>query len=234
MTTHPARLSARPDPVAHHAVPAERGLLPLGLGLGLGQGRDGLLYVPTTHPLTGPRPLLVACHGAGSTASHSIRPFVDAAEQHGLILLACDSRGGTWDVIRGGYGPDVEFIDRALELVFSRYPIDPHYLALDGFSDGASYALSLGLGNGDLFSHLLGFSPGFLAPAAQVGQPRIFVSHGTADPVLPIDRCGRVIREQLEGAGYDLHYMEFEGGHTVPPEVQQVALAWWLDEKPLL
>lgn len=226
-----ARLSARPDPTL--PPPSERGLFPLGLG---GQ-RDGLLYVPQSHALTGPRPLLVACHGAGSQASHSIRPFVDAAEEHGLILLACDSRGGTWDMIRGGpdsggYGPDVAFMDRALELVFSRVAIDPAHLALDGFSDGASYALSLGLSNGDLFSHLLGFSPGFLAPAGQVGQtngsrPRIFVSHGTADRVLPIDRCGRVIRQQLTQAGYDLHYTEFEGGHTVPPEVQREALGWW-------
>ncbi len=221
MPADPARLSARPR--QDLPVPAGRGLLPLGLGT----GRDGLIYVPETHPLEGPRPLLVACHGAGSQASHSIKPFVEAAEQRGLILLACDSRGGTWDVIRGGYGPDVEFIDRALQLVFSRYSIDPAHLALDGFSDGASYALSLGLSNGDLFSHLLAFSPGFLAPAGQVGQPKIFVSHGTADRVLPIDRCGRVIRQQLTQAGYDLHYTEFEGGHTVPPQVQQEALKWW-------
>lgn len=216
-----ARLSARPR--QDLPPPAERGLLPLGLG----QGRDGLLYIPQQHPLEGPRPLLVACHGAGSTASHSIRPFVEAAEQRGLILLACDSRAQTWDAIRGGWGPDVQFIDRALQLVFSQCSIDPQHLALDGFSDGASYALSLGLGNGDLFSHLLGFSPGFLAAAGQVGRPKIFVSHGTADRVLPVERCGRVIRKQLTGAGYDLHYTEFEGGHTVPPVVQAEALEWW-------
>lgn len=220
--TSSARLSARPDPSLTNP-PTQRGLLPLNLG---GQ-RDGLLYVPTTHPLHGPRPLMVACHGAGSQASHSIRPFTEAAERYGLLLLACDSRGGTWDVIRGGYGPDVAFIDSALKLVFSRYAVDPTMLALDGFSDGASYALSLGLNNGDLFSHLLGFSAGFLAAAGQVGQPSIFLSHGTADRVLPIERCGRVIAGQLRQAGYDVQYTEFEGGHTVPPEVQAEALAWW-------
>lgn len=31
-----------------------------------------------------------------------------------------------------------------------------------GFSDGASYALSLGLPNGNLFSHIVAFSPGFM------------------------------------------------------------------------
>lgn len=220
-----ARLSARPRPAQAPLPPLpERGLHELGLGEG---GRDGLLYVPREHPLTGPRPLLVACHGAGSQASHSIRPFVEAAERYGLLLLACDSRGGTWDAIRGGFGPDVRFLDRALAEVFDFCAVDPARIALDGFSDGASYALSLGLANGDLFGHVLGFSPGFLMPAGQVGQPRVFVSHGTGDRVLPIERCGRVIRDQLRGAGYDLHYTEFEGGHTVPPEVQQAALDWW-------
>ena len=45
----------------------------------------------------------------------------------------------------------------------------------------ASYALSLGIANGNLFSHVLAFSLGFLAPASQTGSPRIFVSHGTQD-----------------------------------------------------
>lgn len=219
----PARLQARPT--SELIPPPEvRGVVPLNLGA----QRDGLLYVPLRHPLGGPRPLLVACHGAGSEASHSIRPFMDAAEERGLLLLACDSRAATWDMIHGGYGPDVTFIDRALQQVFSRYAIDPSRLALDGFSDGASYALSLGLANGDLFTHLLGFSPGFLNPAAQVGRPQIFISHGTSDRVLPIDRCSRVIVSQLQQAGYDPHYVEFEGGHTVPPQVQQQALNWWL------
>ena len=59
---------------------------------------------------------------------------------------------------------------------------------------GASYALSVGLTNGDLFSDILAFSPGFMAPAVRHGAPNIFISHGTQDTVLPIDRCSRRIR----------------------------------------
>ncbi|WP_245872807.1 alpha/beta hydrolase [Deinococcus planocerae] len=215
-----SHLTARPGGVTQ--MPSERGLQPLSLG----DRRDGLLYVPTTHPLPGPRPLLVLLHGAGGEASHSIAAFTAAAEARGLLLLAPDSRGGTWDVILGGYGPDVAFIDRALAHIFARYPVDPARVVLDGFSDGASYALSLGLGNGDLFTHLMAFAPGFMAPAAQVGAPRIFVAHGDGDRVLPIDRCSRVIVPQLRGAGYDVTYREFHGGHTVPREVVEEALEW--------
>ena len=127
----------------------------------------------------------------------------------------------------GGYGQDVTAIDRALERTFSSHTVDPARVAIGGFSDGASYALSLGLTNGDLFTHVLAFSPGFAASARRVGSPRIFVSHGTRDAVLPIDRCSRRILPTLRRAGYDVTYREFDGGHAVPPEVAREAADWF-------
>ncbi|EYB69575.1 serine esterase [Deinococcus phoenicis] len=213
------RLTARPRPLEQ--VPGERGLHSLNFG---GQ-RDGLLYVPDAD-LSRPLPLVVMLHGAGGNAQHSLAPLLERADAHGLLLLAPESRSSTWDVIHGGFGPDVAFIDQALDLVFGHYPVDPARIVLEGFSDGASYALSLGLGNGDLFTHILAFSPGFMAPAGQVGAPRIFISHGTHDRVLPIDRCSRVIVPQLRRAGYDVTYLEFDGPHTVPGEMVEAALGW--------
>jgi len=154
--------------------------------------------------------------------------MLNHAVSRNLILLAPDSRGGTWDVIRGGLGPDVAFIDQALHQTFGRYAIDPAHIAMEGFSDGASYALSLGPCNGDLFTHIIAFSPGFMAPPGQQGKPHIFVSHGTHDRVLPIDRCSRVIVPRLERAGYDVHYQEFDGPHTVPGGIAIEALDWFL------
>ncbi len=81
------------------------------------------------------------------------------ADQRGVLILSPDSRGrNTSDVIRGGYGPDIQFIDRALGYVFERFSIEPRRVAVGGFSDGASYALSIGLMNGDLFQNILAFS----------------------------------------------------------------------------
>jgi phospholipase/carboxylesterase len=105
--------------------------------------------------------------------------------------------------------------------------VDPARVGVGGYSDGASYALSLGLANGDLFSDVLAFSPGFLAPAGQTGSPRIFVSHGTQDGGLPIDSCSRRIVPQLERAGYEVRYREFEGGHVVPPGIAREAAIWF-------
>ncbi len=210
------RLRARPSAMPIGEEP------PLGmrpLGRGAPARGDHLLYVPEGYGVRHPAPMVVLLHGAGGDASATLELLRSLADATGIILLAPTSREYTWDVIVGGYGPDVEAIDRALQEAFSRYAVDPARLAVGGFSDGASYALSLGIDNGDLFTDVLAFSPGFMAPSVMVGTPRFFVSHGTRDGVLPIERCSRRIVPQLERAGYEVTYREFEGGHTVPPEV---------------
>jgi predicted esterase len=166
-------------------------------------------------------------HGAGGNAHqgiHLLQPLADAA---GLIVVAPYSRRQTWDMLVREYGPDVEFIDRALARAFARYAVDPARVAIGGFSDGASYALSLGIINGSLFTHVIAFSPGFMAPTRQEGTPHIFISHGMHDTVLPIDACSRRMAPQLEQAGYDLVYREFDGGHTVPGEIAREAVEWF-------
>ena len=216
------RLEARPEQPTEE--PA-RGLQPLDLET----GRDGLLYVPAAYAAVRPAPLVLMLHGAGGNAQHSIAPFVELADAAGLILLAPESRRQTWDVLLGGYGPDIAFIDRALAQTFGRYAVDPTHIAVEGFSDGASYALSIGITNGDLFTHVIAFSPGFMAPSAQVGAPRLFISHGVHDAVLPIARCSRRIVPEVKRAGYDVIYREFDGPHTVPPEIAREAVAWFVE-----
>jgi phospholipase/carboxylesterase len=216
------RLLARPAP-SDMAVPS--GLRPLGLA----SGRDGLLYVPEGYGSEGAAPLALMLHGAGGNARGGISPFLDRADEAGVILLAPESRWRTWDVLVGGYGPDVEFIDRALEQTFDRLAVDAEHLAVVGFSDGASYALSIGLTNGDLFTHVIAFSPGFASPAAYRGKPPIFVSHGTQDKVLPIRQTSRRIVPELERKGYEILYQEFDGPHTVPKSVAREALEWFTE-----
>lgn len=215
-------LRARPAPVS---APAPAGLRPLGLA----EGRDALLYVPASYAPDSPAPLVVMLHGAGGAAGRTIAPLTALAEARGLIVLAPDSRGRTWDVVLGGYGPDVAFIDRALAHVFDHYAVRPDRVAIAGFSDGASYALSVGIMNGGLFSHIIAFSPGFSVPVMQQGEPAIFISHGTGDEVLPIERCGRRLRRILAEGGYRVSYHEFDGPHTVPPAIAAAAVAWLLD-----
>lgn len=177
-----------------------------------------------------PLPLVLALHGAGGNASESIDLLGPYAESYGFFLLAVDSYGVTWDAIGGAYGRDVSFIDLALRHAFDRCTVDPTRIAVGGFSDGASYALGLGLANGDLFSRVVAFSPGFIPPSntAPHGQPEFFVSHGLSDPVLPIDSASRLIVPALTGEGYTVTYVEFDGGHSVPAAIALQAVQWLL------
>ena len=59
---------------------------------------------------------------------------------------------------------------------------------------------------------------------ADRSQP-IFVAHGTADTVLPIER-GRSAREFLEAEGYRPQYREYDMGHEISPEVLADLVPW--------
>jgi predicted esterase len=237
------RLLARPHP------PAQPGTQ-LGTQLGtvaetlepglhklpLGGARDSYLFMPATHPPSQPAPpapLALLLHGAGGHAHDGLRVLLHLADHAGMILLAPASQAQTWDIIaRGRYGPDLALADAALVYAFERCAVDPARLAVGGFSDGASYALALGLNNGDLFSHVLAFSPGFAGPGARRGRPNVFISHGLRDRVLPIDPCSRTIVRELRARGYPLLYREFDGEHLIPPEVAQEAVDWFTAGRP--
>jgi phospholipase/carboxylesterase len=215
----PAHIEVRP-------VSPRVGLAPGEHRLGLDDVRDGVIYVPRVGRPGSVRPLAMMLHGAGGNGSRMRFSFA-LAEEFGVAVLAPDSRGGTWDFVRGGFGPDVAFIGAALQHVFERIAVDPTHLAIGGFSDGASYALSLALANGRLFTHVLAFSPGFIVRTRSRGRPRIFLCHGTADQVLPINQTSRRIVADLQDYGYPVRYREFSGPHTVPPDLAREAFAWF-------
>lgn len=189
-------------------------------------GWEGVLFVPQSvaaAPET-PAPLLLALHGATGRGERMLGRWRDAAETAGLVLLAPDSIQRTWDVLTGGYGPDVARLDAALNDVFSQMRIDPHRCFIGGFSDGASYALSLGLANGDLFPAIVANSPGFCMPACRVDLPRVLITHGRQDRILPFDITGSRLAVQLDQAGYSVTFHAYDDGHTLTPEV----IAWSL------
>ena len=213
------RLSARPHKPTKSIAPGER-------EIPLSRRRPTLLYVPPTYSADTPAPLLVCLHGATGVGINQLNRYRALAEQAGALLVAPSSDGVTWDAIRGRFGDDCAHIDAALDYVFDRCAVDPHRVALGGFSDGATYALSLGVINGTLFTHLLAFSPGFIIPGDRQGHPAVFISHGVQDDILPIDRCGRPIARELKAAGYAVTMREFQGGHQMPESMIPVATSF--------
>jgi phospholipase/carboxylesterase len=193
--------------------------------LGLHRERDAILQLPP-NVTQSPLPLLIMLHGATQSAEDMFWYLGTTHEEAGVAVLAPNSRDTTWDAIGGSFGEDVAHLNRALERVFETVAIDPARIAVGGFSDGASYALSLGLINGDLFPRVVAFSPGFVISATPHGKPRLFISHGTHDHILPIDRCGRRIAATLISHGYEVTFREFEGGHEIPVGIAREGLKW--------
>ena len=194
--------------------------------LDLGGDRDGLLIVPQQYRPTTAAPLALMLHGAEATPAgwHPCCPsripsawccsFPIRAGRRGTPSAA--DTGPTWNSSTG----------RSTRRS-TRCAVDQRKLAIGGFSDGATYALSLGLDNGSLFTHVMAFSPGFIAARRPSGKPRIFISHGRSDTILPIDVTSRRIVPELEDAGYAVTYQEFDGPHTVPQPVAQDAFKWF-------
>ena len=190
--------------------------------------RDGLLYVPEHYKPDVPTPLVVMFHGAGSSALNVSYTF-PVADELGFIVLAPDSRDeATWDMLLHGYGEDVEFIGLALKDTYARCNVDRKRMAIAGHSDGASYSLSLGIGTGDTFGHVLAFSPGVMTPAEVHGKPKIFISHGLSDPVMPIEVTSRTFVARLKKLGYDVTFREYEGRHGVPPAIVREGFQWFI------
>jgi phospholipase/carboxylesterase len=196
--------------------------------LNLRTERDTILYLPAN--AAEPAPLILYLHGATGDEHQGIRRLSALADEFGFLLLSPASREITWDAIRSGYGADIRLVDQALARVFAERRVDPAKIALCGFSDGASVALGLGMSNGDLFRAVMAFSPGFIPDGAQVnGAPRFFLSHGTADQILPIDGASRRLVPELKRSGYNVTYQEFDGPHGAPPAIVRQAIEWFFN-----
>ncbi|CAA2140617.1 alpha/beta hydrolase [Methylobacterium bullatum] len=207
-----------------HRFPSVEPLPPGRHRLGLFDERDAMLIVPPGIDPRRPTPLVVLFHGGGGSAEKILPMLEEHAAVRGFLLLAPQSLFPTWDLVIGGHGPDRERLDLALTDVASRFMLDPLHIVFAGHSDGGSYALSAGLANGHVVTHLVVSSAGFLSVHLQSGSPRIFLSHGTRDEQIPIDRSARVHTARLREAGYDVTSVEYDGPHAYQPAIVAQAM----------
>jgi phospholipase/carboxylesterase len=191
------------------------------------------LYVPLDYTAGEQWPLVVMLHGYGGSGEGTALEFRQYAESAGVVLVAPNSRGPTWDRLLDDdavYGVDVAHIDAVLRWTFQRIAVDPARISLSGFSDGATYSILIGLKNGDLFSRVAAFTPCANVPSNRLGMPLIFISHGIDDQVLPIDDCSRFTVPLLRERGYSVEFVEYASaqgnGHFVTADVLMQGMNW--------
>ena len=195
--------------------------------LRLGNGRVALMRV-TPGSSARSRGLVLIFHGAGGSPREGLFAFREAWEEPGLVLLAPGSLGSTWSALHDHEDRDLETVNRGLAETWKRCRIDARRVAVGGFSDGATHALSIGLQNGGIFHSVMALSPGRLLDVAHRGRPRVFIAHGTGDHVLPYSRTRASIVPGLRGSGYSVTFRSFTGGHEVPTSISRAAVRWYL------
>jgi phospholipase/carboxylesterase len=122
--------------------------------------------------------------------------------------------------------PQVARVRRAVQQLLrdvrARYA--PERLVLGGFSQGAMLSLDVALQANPPVDRVAVLSGVLLAEslsalqAARDPKPRVFVSHGRQDPVLPFAAADSA-RRMLEHHGYAVQFQPFEGRHQIPDEV---------------
>lgn len=178
-------------------------------------------------------PLITVLHGAGRQDELLCRGYRGEAASREALFLIPRSTYPTWDLLVGQGRPDLDFLERVYAEIYQRVPIDPARQALVGYSDGASYALAVGLSNPRLFTAVMGWGAGFVAIdtnaiAADDPKPRILLEHGTHDTVFPFEDVAMPNVELLRRLGYEVELRIDEGGiHWPSPAFQQAALDWF-------
>lgn len=193
-----------------------------------------------------PEGLLVLHHGRGTDETDLLRlaDHFDPRRQLRVVtprapLTLPGSPGYHWYLVpRVGYpDPDSFFAARAAlaelhDELWQETGVGPERTVLGGFSMGAvmSYAMALS-GDRPAVAGLLAFS-GFI-PTVEGWEPafddrrqtRVFIAHGTRDPVIGVEFAHRA-RGLVEAGGLPLEYRESEIGHQIDPAHLADASGW--------
>lgn len=241
-TCRAARVMAKTSPMLdasltgrltfQHQPPAKPPLPPGRHDLGQFAERDYVLIVPQGIDAAKPTPFMVMFHGGGGSAEKIMPVMRPHAEASKFLLLVPQSIMPTWDIVIAGNGPDRERLDIALAEVASRFTLDPARFAFAGHSDGGSYSLSNGLANGDIVTHILAFSAGFMTVLHQEGAPYVFIAHGSKDEQTPVETAGRAHAALLKNAGYEVVYIEYDGPHKSQPHIVEAGVKYFLNYPP--
>ena len=181
-------------------------------------------------------PLITVLHGAGRQDEVLAKAYRDEPERRQALFLIPRSVQPTWDLIAGGGRPDLDFLEWAYDLIYRRYPIARDRQALIGYSDGASYALSVGLSNPRLFRAIMGWAAGFIAyddTFVEKDDPKlhILLEYGTHDPIFPFEQIALPMRSSLEEAGHSVEFRVDQGGRHWPSgDFQPEALDWFFSD----
>ncbi|MDQ7989262.1 MAG: hypothetical protein REI09_06475 [Candidatus Dactylopiibacterium sp.] len=211
---------------------------------------SGLAYRHHESPRSAPRTLIVLLHGVGGN-EHNLAPLVPALEgfadvvlvrgplqlgagQHGWFRVAFDPEGPRPD-LAAAEAARLQ-LHRFVGALQRQTGIPPAATLIAGFSQGGIMSASLALtepatvrGFAILSGRILPELAPRLAPRERLARVQAFVSHGEADPVLPVAWATRA-EAWLAELGVPTEAHRYEAGHALTPAMA-ADFAHWAEER---
>jgi phospholipase/carboxylesterase len=202
------------------------------------------LYVPEYYTPDRAWPLVMALHGGSGNGRGFLWSWLRDARSHGAILIAPTATGTstknistktTWALM--GEDTDTPNLARILDLVRTRWNIDPNRQLLTGMSDGGTFCYVTGLESASPFTHLAPVASTFhplmaeMADAERLRGLPIYLVHGRLDWMFPV-QVARQTRQALSTAGANVTYRELDDlSHCYPREMNAPILNWLHGER---
>jgi phospholipase/carboxylesterase len=227
---HTLALRVEPSHPADEVAAAAGGLVTIS-----NEVARGYLLLPDSIDPVRAYPLVTVFHGAGRQDELLVRAYQDEPARRGALFFIPRSTYPTWDLLVGQDRPDLDFLEQAYGEIYRRVRVDHARQALIGYSDGASYALAVGLSNPRLFSAVMGWAAGFVvfekaAISPTDPRPRNLLEHGTHDTVFPFEDIALRNCAILRRLGYEVELRVDEGGiHWPSRDFQPAALDWFFE-----
>ncbi len=204
----------------------------------------GRIRFPENYDPARSYPLLVGLHGLGHYPDGFIKlwdrfenpDFIFVTPQAPYPYVGGKDIGYAWAL--WGYGEDAknlsyemteDYVAKVVNDLKKEYKIDDVYLM--GFSQGCGFTYIASMKYPELFDGLICFG-GWLTTdwiddeqLKKAKSLRVFISHGNEDSVVEFEN-GTNARDKLIEMGYDVTFVEFDGGHTVDKDALQTAENW--------
>ena len=151
-------------------------------------------------------------------------PMIPVSLNFGSVMRAWYDLKGD-DLRRMTHDPEgIRASASALEALLAREKsrgIPAERIVVAGFSQGGAMAMHVGLRHAERLAGIVAMSaflvlPETLAAEASPANRKtpIFVAHGTMDPMVP-ESAGRLTKDTLRAAGYDVAYLTYPMQHQV-------------------